>query len=159
MHKTSLTTPCTSRIVGKSTTSSPLITSTSSSKSTTTKIGSSKPTTPSKNTTSILSRQLRHQINIDILDIKHFASFRHLAFNIDIGDYIAERGFNISISDHYLLIFNIFDHYLVNNDAYIYIEFSDTSFAITSFIASSTIITSSTLALVCINAFHQASLQ
>ena len=91
------------------------------------------------------------EVTIDILDIKHFASVKHFASNIDIGNYIAERGFNdnflnSSIAEehfaicmdivnsifHFIevtfyidildLIFHIFEHIVFNNDFYIYID-------------------------------------
>ena len=34
------------------------------------------------------------KVNVDIFDIEHFASFRHFACNIGIGDCIAKREFN-----------------------------------------------------------------
>ena len=111
MLKTSPTTPCTSRTVGKSTTSSPLTTSTSSRK-----VLQQKLVHQSRQHQAKVLHQNCHdnfginaqkyfnknghiemdidnsEVNIDILDIKHFASFRHFALNIDVGDYIAQRG-------------------------------------------------------------------
>ena len=55
------------------------------------------------------------EVSIDILDIKHFASVRRFASNIDIGNHIAERGFNDNFlnssiaEEHFAICVNIID--------------------------------------------------